>query len=456
MYIVIESVHFYRHEPAASELAPARTQEPAAAELQSAASPSVPIQQPEAPVSAVVSPPTQTPPVAQSPFPPAIPQQAQHPSQPPSQPQHSLPPSLSQSAIPVQASLQSPTPASASMSQFSHQSQASSQQTLSSHQLPQGQIQSHLHNQHQYVQHGLPTHLDPTQTQPQLSSAVPQASQQQSISPSYFRQPEAPYFHTPTPPAGQSQDTPYGSFGQLSQQVQHQAQASHLGAFSGNDYGYSENQRVCPLSSLSQINMNLIVVRSRISTIRTLGQVPSATVAFWVVMTTLKVSPLGNSSLTVHLAFLPLIPSHRSKSLPLHRLEVRHSPVLARVHSRATLPHCLTTIPTRKTSTTAHRTTLVIAYRSHTSSIRPSSKRVPLALSLHPLQQRNSPRALYSRSRLTDRVFTVNSTRRTRTRTSGTSIMRSTRMARAWAVASRPTTMASHCTVPAARECRVS
>ncbi|KAF9815650.1 hypothetical protein IEO21_04440 [Rhodonia placenta] len=231
------------HEPAASELAPARTQEPAAAELQSAASPSVPIQQPEAPVSAVVSPPTQTPPVAQSPFPPAIPQQAQHPSQPPSQPQHSLPPSLSQSAIPVQASLQSPTPASASMSQFSHQSQASSQQTLSSHQLPQGQIQSHLHNQHQYVQHGLPTHLDPTQTQPQLSSAVPQASQQQSISPSYFRQPEAPYFHTPTPPAGQSQDTPYGSFGQLSQQVQHQAQASHLGAFSGNDYGYSENQR---------------------------------------------------------------------------------------------------------------------------------------------------------------------------------------------------------------------
>ncbi|KNZ79734.1 CUE domain-containing protein [Termitomyces sp. J132] len=51
-----------------------------------------------------------------------------------------------------------------------------------------------------------------------------------------------PYFHTPTPPAGQAQDSPYGSFGQLGAQPQHQ-QASHLAGF-GQDYNaYGENQR---------------------------------------------------------------------------------------------------------------------------------------------------------------------------------------------------------------------
>ncbi|KAJ8468465.1 hypothetical protein ONZ51_g9633 [Trametes cubensis] len=60
---------------------------------------------------------------------------------------------------------------------------------------------------------------------------------------SYFRQPEAPYFHAPTPPVGQTQDSPYGSFGQLGQQVQHQGQGSHLGNFSGAEYGYGESQR---------------------------------------------------------------------------------------------------------------------------------------------------------------------------------------------------------------------
>ncbi|KAJ8457584.1 hypothetical protein ONZ45_g18257 [Pleurotus djamor] len=53
-----------------------------------------------------------------------------------------------------------------------------------------------------------------------------------------------PFFHTPTPPAPQPQESAYGAFGQLGQQMQHQAQAqaSHLGGF-GGDYGYGDNQR---------------------------------------------------------------------------------------------------------------------------------------------------------------------------------------------------------------------
>ncbi|KAG6843950.1 hypothetical protein H0H87_011456 [Tephrocybe sp. NHM501043] len=53
----------------------------------------------------------------------------------------------------------------------------------------------------------------------------------------------APYFHTPTPPATQGHDSPYGSFGQLGGQPQHQ-QASHLGGFGAQDYNnYGDNQR---------------------------------------------------------------------------------------------------------------------------------------------------------------------------------------------------------------------
>lgn len=68
--------------------------------------------------------------------------------------------------------------------------------------------------------------------------------QQQSVS-SYFRQPEPPYFHTPTPPvSAQGQESPYGTFGQLGNQLGHQAQGSHVGAF-GGEYGYADTQRVC-------------------------------------------------------------------------------------------------------------------------------------------------------------------------------------------------------------------
>ena len=54
-----------------------------------------------------------------------------------------------------------------------------------------------------------------------------------------------PYFHTPTPPvSAQTQESPYGTFGQLGNQLGHQAQGSHLGGFGGGDYGYGESQRV--------------------------------------------------------------------------------------------------------------------------------------------------------------------------------------------------------------------
>ena len=108
--------------------------------------------------------------------------------------------------------------------------------------LPQQVQQSHV-TQHSYAQLGLPTHIDPSQSQ----HPTPQQALQTGPHSNYFRQTETvsnpPYFHTPTPPAPQSQDSPYGSFGQLSGQGQHQP-SSHHGSFGGSDYGYSENQRV--------------------------------------------------------------------------------------------------------------------------------------------------------------------------------------------------------------------
>jgi hypothetical protein len=109
--------------------------------------------------------------------------------------------------------------------------------------LPQQVQQSHA-TQHSYAQLGLPTHIDPSQ---QTQHPAPQQALQSGPHSNYFRQTETvsnpPYFHTPTPPAQQSQDSPYGSFGQLSGQGQHQP-SSHHGSFGGSDYGYSENQRV--------------------------------------------------------------------------------------------------------------------------------------------------------------------------------------------------------------------
>ena len=163
--------------------------------------------------------------------------------------QSALPTSLTQPSLSSQTTL--PSSSTASISPYSQQSQPS----LTSHQTQQPQSQAH----HSYGQHGLPTHLDQVQSQQQQQQQQ-QSQQQQHTAPStsqpqqpasvvqgpnlggpssYFRQ-EAPYFHAPTPPAGQNQDSPYGAFGQLGQ---HQGQGSHLGNFAGAEYGYGESQR---------------------------------------------------------------------------------------------------------------------------------------------------------------------------------------------------------------------
>ncbi|KAL4253810.1 RNA polymerase II degradation factor 1 [Abortiporus biennis] len=198
---------------------------------------------------------TQTPVSTTTPlFQQALPQQAQQtqtpaapaPSQPVNQPQpQSLPISLSQPALHTQAAPTQPPTSTSNLSAYT----SSSQQSLTSHQLaqPQSQIQSQQH--HQYIQHGLPTHLESQPAQTTQSPQVAPASQQQNVGlsghSSYFRQPEAPYFHTPTPPvsATQSQESPYGSFGQLGNQLGHQTQGSHLSGFGAQEYGYGDNQR---------------------------------------------------------------------------------------------------------------------------------------------------------------------------------------------------------------------
>lgn len=117
-----------------------------------------------------------------------------------------------------------------------HASQTSSQSALPS--------QSHLHQQfQQYPSSQLETSTNaqspPTQQQ--------QSSVHQSLGghSSYFRQPgQQDFFIAPTPPAGQAQESPYGSFAPLTQQLSHQAQGSHLGGFSSDHFGYNDNQRV--------------------------------------------------------------------------------------------------------------------------------------------------------------------------------------------------------------------
>ncbi|KAF8875003.1 hypothetical protein BD779DRAFT_1678480, partial [Infundibulicybe gibba] len=169
---------------------------------------------------------------------PQIQQQAtQHTSPQPPISHHAIPSSastnISQSSQPP--SLSTHTAATTSpIQQYAQQQQAVSQQSLASnhqhHQqhptpaqpatpptaTPPSQSQS---SHHQYAQHGLPTHIDPSVQQSEAA---------------------APYFHSPTPPAGQA-DSPYGSFG-LAAQGQHQ-QSSHLSGFGSGDYGYGETQR---------------------------------------------------------------------------------------------------------------------------------------------------------------------------------------------------------------------
>jgi hypothetical protein len=133
------------------------------------------------------------------------------------------------------------------------------------------------------MQHGLPTHLDPAQNQLQHSPHAPQAQQQLTNASaghsSYFRQPEAPYFHTPTPPAGQ-QDSPYGTFGQIGQQMQHQSQGSH-GGFN-TDYGYNDNRNVsCSTVYKCKMTSSLITSFNRTFTTPTLVKPDLATVPRW-------------------------------------------------------------------------------------------------------------------------------------------------------------------------------
>ncbi|KAF7297083.1 CUE domain-containing protein [Mycena indigotica] len=107
------------------------------------------------------------------------------------------------------------------------QQQQQQQQPQQQQQQPHPQ-QTHTH---QYSQHGLPTHLDPSQPAQQHQSGTGHSS--------YFRNDHTsaastPYFHAATPPANQGPDTPYGAFGQLGV---HQSQGGHLAGF-GQDYGH--------------------------------------------------------------------------------------------------------------------------------------------------------------------------------------------------------------------------
>ncbi|KAJ7235820.1 hypothetical protein C8J57DRAFT_1452979 [Mycena rebaudengoi] len=133
------------------------------------------------------------------------------------------------------------------LQQQQHQQQQQQQHQQQQHQQPQHQQQHQSQQQHQYAQHGLPTHIDPSQQQ---QSSVVAQQQQHQPSPahahsSYFRNEPAaaaasPYFHAPTPPAGQAQEAnPYGAFGA---QGQHQ-QGAHLGGFGAQDYGHADSQR---------------------------------------------------------------------------------------------------------------------------------------------------------------------------------------------------------------------
>ncbi|KAG9311012.1 hypothetical protein JVU11DRAFT_8908 [Chiua virens] len=180
--------------------------------------------QPQTAPSASIPVPAPAP--APAPVPPSVPQSQQ--SQP------SLTSAISHPSISTSVS----HPVVSSSPAFSQQAPASIHPSLSQHQ-QQAPLTQHQVPTHQYTHHGLPTHLDAAQNPVQQSQHTAQPSQAQASAAhsAYFRQAEAPYFHTPTPPAGQAQD--YNIFGQIGQQHQ----ASHLGGFANNDYGYGDNQR---------------------------------------------------------------------------------------------------------------------------------------------------------------------------------------------------------------------
>ena len=218
---------------------------------------SVPVPHPhnqKSPVASVTSSLSSAPSFTQSSQPPAIPQQAQVQASVPPQPTPShLPTSVSQPALTTPSGApQVPS----QISSYPHQSQQQQPQQPQPQPPQQQQVSPPSHSnhqqpphqslQHQYSQHGLPTHLDPAQTQHQ--SPLPQ----QQVPTSFYRQPEAqgPYFHTGagTPPASQAQDSSYAAFGQLNQQG---GPVSQLGSFGGGaDYGYSDTQQRVSHSAL--------------------------------------------------------------------------------------------------------------------------------------------------------------------------------------------------------------
>ena len=182
----------------------------------------------------------------QNPVAPTLFQQMHQPNQ--QVQSHPIPASISQPSI-----SQNTTPAlSPPVVSFTPQSQAVSQPSLTNHHQPQT---SHISSQQSlnnnstpslYNQHELPSHLNP-QTQVQSSPHAPQPQPSAASYTSHFRPQEAPYFHTPTPPA--SQDSPYGAFGQLGQTLQHQSQPSHTGF--GAEYGYNDRNVSKDLTNLS-------------------------------------------------------------------------------------------------------------------------------------------------------------------------------------------------------------
>ncbi|KAI5119338.1 hypothetical protein M0805_004015 [Coniferiporia weirii] len=178
-----------------------------------------------------------------------LPQQAQQVQQSQVHSLHTAQPtsSLLSTQVPAQASVsQQATPSS--QSSVSPYQQHSSQHTQPQTQTTQAQAQTQIQPQsqlHQQFSH-FPSHLDPTanqQSPPQSQQSASAVHQGISSHGSYFRQPEQNYFHTPTPPAGQAQDAPYGSFAPLSQQLGHQAQGSHLSGFSSDHFGYNDGSR---------------------------------------------------------------------------------------------------------------------------------------------------------------------------------------------------------------------
>jgi len=231
-------------KPPAQE--PVQAVQPTPAPAPAPASAPAPAPVPQPPSISPTKTQTQQNPVTSTLFQQSLPQQVQQPSQQ-VQP-HSIPASISQPSI----SSQNATPAlSSPVVSFTPQSQAVSQPSLANHHQSQTSHipQQSLNNNSTpslYGQHELPSHLNP-QPQVQPTPHAPQPQPSVASYTSHFRQQEAPYFHTPTPPAS-SQENPYGAFGQLGQTLQHQSQPSHTGF--GADYGYNDrNVSKTPVST---------------------------------------------------------------------------------------------------------------------------------------------------------------------------------------------------------------